>query len=88
VSLQKKILTLKFSYTWFFPTPRIKLKLGLQIGDTTNTNPLRPIEVSSQSTAGVSLCCAFLPASANGARMLLLSFQSTTTGVSQALLCL
>jgi hypothetical protein len=28
----KKILTSKFSYTRFFPTPRIKLKLGLQIG--------------------------------------------------------
>jgi hypothetical protein len=46
---------------FFFPaTPPIKLKLGLQRGrtqETTNSNPPRPIKLSSQST-GVKLCCA------------------------------
>jgi hypothetical protein len=51
-------LTPKF---FFCPaTPPIKLKLGLQRGktqETTNSNPPRPIKLSSQST-GVKLCCA------------------------------
>jgi hypothetical protein len=42
---------------YFFPTSPIELKLGLQkMGES---NPCRPIKPSSQSTAGVRLCCAF-----------------------------
>ncbi len=33
--------------------------------ETTNSDPPRPIKLSSQSTVGVRLCCALLPASAN-----------------------
>ncbi len=45
-------LTSKFSY--FFPTPPIKLKLGLQIGvrQTTNSNPPGPIIMIGQSKPG------------------------------------
>jgi hypothetical protein len=48
----KIFLTSKFSY--FFPTPPIKLKLGLQIGvrQTTNSNPSRPIIMIGQSKTG------------------------------------
>jgi hypothetical protein len=38
--------------------------------DTTNSKPPGPIKPSSQSTAGVRLCCAFLPASASCAKVL------------------
>jgi hypothetical protein len=41
--------------THFFPTPPIKLKLG----HTTISNTPGPIKLSSQSMAGVRLCCAF-----------------------------
>jgi hypothetical protein len=44
--------------THFFPTPPIKLKLGHR-WDTTNSNTPGPNQLSSQSMAGVRLCCAF-----------------------------
>ncbi len=42
--------------TFFFPTPPIKLKLGLQVGGrlTTNSNPLGSIKLSTQSETGSS----------------------------------
>jgi hypothetical protein len=41
---------------YFFPTPPIKLKLGLQTGgETRNSNPSGSFKLSSQSTAGVQL---------------------------------
>jgi len=43
----------------FFPTPPIKLKvqIGGRLG--TNSNPPGSFKLSTQSTAGVRLCCAF-----------------------------
>jgi hypothetical protein len=45
---------------YFFPTSPIRLKLGLQTGGRLLiATPPGPIKLSSQSIAGVRLCCAF-----------------------------
>jgi hypothetical protein len=58
-ALLKVLCHKKFSHPsliiYFFPTPPIKLKLGLQIGGRLITTHL---DQSKVSTAGVSLCCA------------------------------
>jgi hypothetical protein len=62
-------VTLRFLFShpnlviYLFPTSPMKLKLGLQIGwrlpILPYRNPHGPINVPSQSTASVKLCCAF-----------------------------
>jgi hypothetical protein len=44
----------------FFPNPTHKTKtVTANTWETADSNPLGPIKLSSQSTAGVRLCCAF-----------------------------
>jgi hypothetical protein len=63
-------LTSKFTFS-LFPTPPIKSKTGTaNRWETSNKNSPGPIKLSSQSTAGVRLCCSFLPASASHRKML------------------
>jgi hypothetical protein len=48
------------SLVFFSPTPRIKLKTGTwHRWETTSTKSPGPIKLSSQSIAGVTLCCAY-----------------------------
>jgi hypothetical protein len=65
VTLHKYFSRSKFRYL-LFPTPPIKLKLGLQTRGTltTNSNAPGPIKLSSQSTACVRLLLCPLPTSA------------------------
>jgi hypothetical protein len=45
---------------YFFSNPTHKPKTGTaNRWQTTNINPLGPLKLSSQSTAGVRVCCAF-----------------------------
>jgi hypothetical protein len=56
----KKNLISKFSYLLLFPHPTHKTKTGTtNKWETTNSNPPGPIKLSSQSTAGVRLCCVY-----------------------------
>jgi hypothetical protein len=56
--LAKEILTFKFSYI-LFSNPAHKTKTGTaNRWETTNSNPPKPIKLSSQSRAGVRPCCA------------------------------
>jgi hypothetical protein len=43
---------------YFFPTPPIKLKVQIRGRLGTNSKPPGPVKLSTQSTAGVRLCCA------------------------------
>jgi hypothetical protein len=57
---RKNILSHPSLVIYFFPTSAIRLKLGLQTGGRLLiATPPGPIKLSSQSIAGVRLCCAF-----------------------------
>jgi hypothetical protein len=66
----KIFLTSKVYSYFLFSNPTHQTKTGTaNKWKTTYSNPPGPINLSSQSTTGVRLCCGFLPASANGAKM-------------------
>jgi hypothetical protein len=84
----KNISPIKVLLHLLFSNPTHKTKIGIaNRWETTNTNRPRPIELCSQSTARVRLCCVFCRPQQTVQGCFLLSFQSTT-GVSRALPCL